>query len=71
MTLVGPASQNIAQTLGDGLGLVACCSALLVIVLDSKGYWDALWGRSEAGAYTNYGVGTGHVAYFPSDKNTR
>jgi hypothetical protein len=24
-----------------------------------------------AGAYTEYGVGTGHVAYFPTDKNTR
>jgi hypothetical protein len=30
MTLVGPANQNMAQTLGDGLGLVACCSAVLV-----------------------------------------
>jgi hypothetical protein len=32
---------------------------------------DALWGRSGAGVYTDYGVSTGHIAYFLSEKNTR
>jgi len=47
MTLVGPANQNMSQTLE---GLVGCCSG--------KGYWMTCGGRSGAGAYTEYGVGT-------------
>jgi len=33
--------------------------------------WGRDWGRMGAGAYTDYRVGTGHVAYSCSDKNTR
>jgi hypothetical protein len=63
MTLVGLQIKTCLKLQGMGWGLVGCCSG--------KGYWMTCGGRSGAGAYTEYGVGTGHVAYFPSDKNTR